>query len=210
MISEALRAALAPLIVSLVGALPVYHEDRKPEVAEAKAAQLETLSDAVAAAVAGEVERNKWPGEPIELAALDLAWANHETHFSLRIGAGECKEWECDATYRLNGRTISRAAALFHGVKPLHRAVSFWQLHERTCTSVDAWREARTDVFVAAREATRAIVRARWACRSLERGGGDFAPMVFNALAGRGCTGYFSGTAARVATFRRLMKAAGR
>ncbi len=199
-------ASLKALVLVLVGALPVFHEDRAPEFEAQKAAQLDEVADAVAS----YAHAAKWPGDPIELAAMDLAWANHETHFSLRLGAGLCRDWECDPTYRDNGRLLSPKAARARGIAPTFRAASFWQLHERTCSSPAAWREAWTDVRVAAREATRAIVRARWACRSLERGGGDFAPMVFSLLAGRGCTGYFSGAQARVRTFRFLMSQVGR
>jgi hypothetical protein len=58
----------------------------------------------------------------------------------------------------------------------------------------------------AAREAARALTRARWQCRSLERSGVDWVTMTVAAYAGRGCRGWFSGLESRVATYRRIAR----
>ena len=114
--------------------------------------------------------------------------------------------YECDPRFERNGVPISRATFKAAGGTLVFQAVSFWQLHEKTCSSREAWLAARTDIDRAAREATRAIVRARWTCRSLERAPGDWVGMVFSSLAGRGCVGFFKGRDARVATYQRLRR----
>jgi len=173
----------------LLGALPVYVEDRKPELSEAKQAQLSEATRAIESAVDGV---RKWPGERRQLTALLAAWGNHETHFSLRIGRGECRARECDPDR-----------------KGVQRAHSYWQLHERTCSSREAWLAARTDVELAAREAARAAVRYRWQCFRYERDGRDWVRMMFSSLAARGCFGSFADLNARVATYRRLVGGGG-
>jgi hypothetical protein len=135
----------------------------------------------------------KWPGDKRELKAMVIAWGDHETHYSLRIGRFECRSYECDPDPKTKQA----------------RSVSFWQLKRQTCSSPAAWEAAKTDFGVAAREATRAVVRARWQCRSLEQGG-NWPKMVFAALTGRGCAGWLPGLDARVATYQRLVRGGGR
>jgi hypothetical protein len=176
----------------LLGLLPVYVEDRVTELAAAKRAQLAQVDAAVDAAVDATPVKH-WPGTRHELKSMVLAWGDHETHYSLRIGRFQCKAYECDPDPKTK----------------LPRSVSFWQLKVRTCSSPEAWEAAKTDFGVAAREATRAIVRARWQCRSLEHGN-NWPKLVFAALTGRGCAGWLPGLEARVATYQRLVGGGGR
>jgi hypothetical protein len=193
------------IVTALLAKLAMFGADRKPELAEQKAEQYASISQAVVTAVEAE---KKWPGDKRELAVFAMAWGDHETHYSLDISHGECNPWECDASYKRNGRRISWAMTKQGGPFTVaFAAVSPWQLHEQTCSSPEAWRQARTDINVAAREAVRAIVMMRWSCRSLERGPGDWVRMVYSRLAGRGCAGYFRGIDSRVATYNRLLAA---
>ena len=171
----------------LLARLAVYAEDRNPALAEAKQAQLIDVAGAIDSAVAST---RKWPGSKLELSALLAAWGFHEAGFSLRIGRGECRARECDPDR--------------HGV---HRAASYWQLHEQTCSSREAWEAARTDVHLAAREAARVAVRYRWQCFKYEKDGRDWVRMMFSSLAARGCFGTLGDMEARVATYRRLVRA---
>lgn len=197
---------LRATLLAWFSVLPTFHEDAAAQFAEQKAAQQQEVADAIEAAVAG-VEK-KWPGSRKELAAFLYTWGYYETHFSLRIGRGECNSWECDAEYLRNGRTISRRSFNEHGGTIHYRAASYWQLHERTCSTGDAWRASFNDVRVAAREAARVVVRMRWHCHRFERDGTDWVPMVFSALASRDCRGprsHFKTLPERVATYRKLV-----
>lgn len=78
-------------IHAAVLSLPVFFEDRAPELAAAKAEQLKAIADAVrrhARHRDGLLDR--------KLAAFVVAWGWHETTYSLRVGDGRCHKWECD------------------------------------------------------------------------------------------------------------------
>lgn len=168
-------------LLAAVFALPIYKEDRE---AANKAEQLELVARAITVAA---TEQRKWPGAPGELKAVMLTVARYESGLSLRIHAGDCKPTECDRG----------------------KARGLWQQQAISASSPDAWeRLAGLDeesTLHAAREAARAITRARWQCRSLETRGEDWVPMVFSAYAGRGCIGWFRGRDERVAMFRKLL-----
>lgn len=172
-------------LVAALLALPVYRHDRAPELADAKAQQMAEVADAIAEASRGSVWR----------ARMLLVMGRFESGFALHITRGECGAHECDASrVRMpDGKTVV-----------VFRAHSNWQLHEGACSSREAWLAARTDVRVAAREAARAIDRARGMCRSVVAKGESLERATFAALAGRGCRGWFRGLDQRVAAFQRL------
>lgn len=173
-------------LVAALLALPVYKADRSADRAEAAAAQKLEITAAIAEAVDRE---RKWPGSKQELAGMLIAIGYHESGFSLDVGAGRCGPHSCDRDRHGNVR-----------------AAGFWQLHVSATSSVEAWEQAKTDIRVAAREAARAITRARWLCRSLE-GSLPWQQLVVSAYAGRGCRGSFRGAELRLATYRRVMGA---
>lgn len=179
------------LIVALLAKLPVYAADTDLGLAEAKAAQMTEVAEAIAEASRGSAWR----------ARMLLTLGRFESNFALHIARGECrydaKHKECDP------RRVKQPDGSFAIV---FRAVSNWQLREAACSSHEAWVAAKTDVRVAAREAARAIDRARGMCRSAAKDGSSLEREVFSALAGRGCKGTFPGLDARVATFRSLAK----
>lgn len=86
-------------------------------------------------AVADAIVRNaKTPAE----AAFLIAWAEHESHFDLRIANNDCHPWECD-----------------HG-----RARGLWQSHERAAGT--AWAHLPGDIDL---QAFVAVRHARWAIK---------------------------------------------
>jgi hypothetical protein len=70
------------LILYLLFSLPLYHED-KPGLE--KTAQLVAIAHAV------HKERLT-----LEQMVFLITWGEFETHYSLRIHAGQCHKWECD------------------------------------------------------------------------------------------------------------------
>ncbi|MBA2724262.1 MAG: hypothetical protein H0U56_15520 [Methylibium sp.] len=165
------------LLVAL-GLLALYGEDK---TAEGKAEQLVSIAAAVHEAAAAQ---KSWPGTKRELELLLLTIGHAESGFSMRIGAGEFRRWESDP-----------------GRDGVARAHSFWQIHKAAASSEEAWLAAKTDVRVAAREAARALTRARYVCRGTT---GDWLTETLRGYAGSGCRRSFKGEQARVATFRRL------
>ena len=153
-------------ILLLFGLLPTYREDTpgSPE----KRAQQSALSHAIAAEKL----------TPDQTAFL-LAWGDAETRFSLRIGAGRCKPWECDRG----------------------RARGPWQLHRDASMTADTWSRMHglENVPVQAREAAKKV---RWALRECR---GDVKG-AFAVLGGRGCSGTIPGVEGRVEMFRKLRK----
>jgi hypothetical protein len=134
------------LILYLLFSMPLYHEDKPgPE----KTAQLVAIAHAV------HKERLT-----LEQMAFLLAWGEFETHYSLRIHAGECRKWECDPIVRKGVRTF--------------RARGPWQSHTRELPVGVEWSAAQ--VADAAR-------RVRWALRECR---GDVAG-AYAVLGGRGC-----------------------
>lgn len=184
--------ALAAWVLSLVLALPVAKDDRAVDPT-VKREQAETVAAAITEAVEGVVDARRWPGEARELAALMVVVARYESALALHVHAGDCprrhKPEECDRG----------------------RARGLWQQQESSVRSRVKWlllvgTDEQSTKF-AAREAASALVRARWQCRSLERSGGDWMPLVFSAYAGRGCVGWFRGRDLRVAALRRALAA---
>lgn len=165
----------------LLALLPVHKEDR---AADGKREQLEVIAVAVDDAVTGA---KKWPGTRSELKALLYTVGWHESGFVIRIGEGLCRPHECDRG----------------------RARGYWQQHANSTSSLEAWQQlagpGHESTAVAAREAARALTRARNQCRSLERLPGDWLPMTLSAYAGRGCVGWFKGRESRIATYTRLV-----
>lgn len=173
---------LLPYILSALLALPISKHDLKVDPT-VKRAQIETIANAIDVAS----RHPKWPGTRLELAAMLIIVARFESALALRIHAGKCEPHECDKG----------------------RARGLWQQQASSTSSREAWQrlgglDEQSTTF-AAREAARALVRARWMCRSLEQGGGDWIGMTFTAYAGRGCNGWFSGRNVRVSAFRRLL-----
>lgn len=154
-------------LLVLLAALPTWREDRFdcPD----KLAQ----RNGIAAAVQAEA---RTPDE----AAFLLAWGQHESAFSLRIGAGRCKPWECDRG----------------------RARGPWQLHRDASMTADTWSRMHglENVPVQAREAAKKV---RWALRQCPadrvRGG-------FRVLGGNGCQKALRGEDERVRTFQKIRK----
>jgi hypothetical protein len=178
---------LKALIVSLLAQLPVYVADRADDLADAKAAQMAETAEAITVAARGSVWR----------ARMLVVMGRFESNFALHIARGECRadRRECDP-HRVKLQDGTTAMVF--------RAHSSWQLHESACSSREAWLAAKTDVRVAAREAARAIDRARGMCRSVVKDGVSLERATFSALAGRGCMGSFRGIDQRVATFRSI------
>lgn len=161
------------LIVAAILSLPVYKDDAGDE---RKREQLTLIARAVD-------EASSTP----ELEALLLTVAYHESGYSLRIHAGECRPLECD-----------------HG-----RAKGLWQLH-RTARNHAYWNEldglGEDRTRLAAKEAAAALVRARGAVRSkmICR---DVDPIqaTLSVYAGRRCDSDWKGLAPRMRTYRWLL-----
>jgi hypothetical protein len=156
-----------PRALEALYSLPLYFEDRAPQSERLKDEQYRALARATTAAAK----------DKRELAFL-LAWGWHETKFSLRIAAGNCKPWECD-------RGLARSP---------------WQLH-RNGMSAEQWALMQGSENIA-HQAEEAARRARgmlaW-CGSAEG--------AFRAMTGRGCSAslYRRDATARVATYRRVL-----
>lgn len=174
--------SLKALVLAGLQSLPVFHEDKAPEFAEQKAAQLETF----AAAVAEQAAQQK-VALPREWAALMVTIAYQESGLSLRIHRGDCyiKKGECD-------RGLAR------GVFQLHRyaeAVPTWdQMH------------GLDNIGIQARVASARLRRGYYTCR----GGTDWLVATINGFAGRRCGSVWPGLESRVATYRAVLKAMSR
>ena len=176
-------SALGTLLLGWFSLVPVFHEDRAPEITEAKAAQ----QVAIAQAIESAVESVRWGGTRRELAAALFVTGSFETNWSLRIMNGGC---------RIGTRECDRG-----------RAVSNFQLHSGSTLPLDQYNLAATDVKIAAREAARALVMRRGMCRRYAHGRDELMRMVFASYAGRGCLGAFPGLEARVRLFKKLVSA---
>lgn len=170
--------SLKALVLAGLQSLPVFHEDKAPEFAEQKAAQLETF----AAAVAEQAAQQK-VALPREWAALMVTIAYQESGLSLRIHRGDCyiKKGECD-------RGLAR------GVFQLHRyaeAVSTWdQMVGAENTAVQV------------RVASARLRRGYYTCR----GSADWLIATINGFAGRRCSSVWPGLESRVATWRAVVR----
>ncbi len=168
--------------------LSVYKEDvGSPD----KPAQLEMIAKAVTQAAR---EQRGWQGSVQQLIALEIAVIDNETHASLRIHRNECHEHECDST-KINGIVI-------------HRAISLFQLHAKPLSSPEIWPQLGFMTFestlLSAKEASRALVRARGACSQVN---GEPIAMTLVSYAGRGCQlDRWMGWKARVATYNRVLR----
>ena len=166
-------------ILTALGLLPIAADDREnPD----KVGQLMVVADSVR--IASTYKR--WPGTRRELALLLVTIGQHESAFAIRIGEGRCGPHECDRDR--------------HGVA---RAHGFWQLHLAATSTRARWDAARTDVYVSAEEAARALTRARFVCAKT---GEDWLVGTVNAYAGRKCDAKWAGLGERVATYRRLAR----
>jgi hypothetical protein len=164
--------------------LTVYHEDvGSPE----KPAQLAMIAKATTEAAK---EQQGWPLSKQMLIAAEIAVIENETHASLRIHRNECnlKRRECDSG----------------------RAISPFQLHASALSVPAIWPQLGFMTFestkLAAKEASRALVRAYLYCASTGRPG-DRVAMMFTAYAGRGCQlDRWQGWRARVSTYERVVR----
>jgi hypothetical protein len=164
-------------VSAAASSLPVYFEDKAPELESAKASQLASV-----AAIVAEVSQSKAPRPPQEWAALLLTVGYHESTFSLRIHRGECRPRECDAG----------------------RARSAWQLHRNLYTA-PVWDQLfgleHTEAQV--RAADGMLRRAYHTC---SRSGVPWLQATLSAFAGKRCGADWNGLAPRVATWSRLVR----
>ncbi|MFZ5890898.1 MAG: hypothetical protein ACOY0T_07600 [Myxococcota bacterium] len=175
--------SLTTYLLAAIATLPTFHEDVGPALVSKKQAQAQVIAQAISD-VAESAEG--WNGSKRELATLLLTVAWHETRFSLRIHAGNCKPYECDRG----------------------RARSLWQLHAHASLPKETWVGlAGLDVDStrrAAREAAKALTRSRNMC-SGRASGVELVAQTLSAYAGRGCARLLPDIDARVRTYRRLL-----
>jgi hypothetical protein len=151
----------------------VFKEDKKPELAEAKAAQLAGFARAIALAAdkpPAPVSRKDW-------AAMLIVVAGRETHFSLRLQRGECFAWECDRG----------------------RARGPWQPH-KNLFNAPVWDKlvGLEFVDVQARAASDALGRGFWTCNPQRTGVADWRMATINGYAGHRCGEVWDGLKLRV------------
>ncbi len=156
-------------ILAVLLRLPVYHEDR---ASEEKAQQMATIAAAIA-----ENSRNA-PLPPRDWARLLITIGFHESAFSLRIMAGNCRPAECDRG----------------------KAKGAWQIHRNTLNR-DSWAKQDGDIALQARLASDALKRAWGTCRG---SGVEPVRATLSAYAGKRCGADWSGLGARLSTFQRL------
>jgi len=173
-------SALALLLLAAFLSLPVWKEDRAPELAEAKRAQLEQIQRAVHRAAKGDRR----------VEALTLANGWHESAYSLRIGRSECQRFECDPRKLRDGTLV-------------HQARGYWQLH-RNGLKLEQWQALHGPASLDA-QATEAVKRVR-AALFMCRGEPDEVLAAFRSFSGRGCRSPLKGEASRVETYRKLMR----
>jgi hypothetical protein len=172
--------------VAAIVSLPTFHEDRE---SDGKTQQLSAIAQAVAefAIPPDGIPRREW-------AALVLAIGFHESTYSLRIHAGDCRleKRECDAAKK-NGKLYARAK-------------SPWQMHENTLNR-DVWSQLtgieNTDVQVI--QASAMLQRGFHTC---SRAGVPWQVGAINGYAGRMCKARWPGLEARLATQARLTRVA--
>lgn len=155
--------------------LPVWKEDRAPEIAWIKDAQLREVDRLVTLEARGDAK----------VKAFTIALGNHESRYSLRIMRGECRPRECDPR-RLPGGKIEP------------QAIGAWQLHRNGLTDAE-WKALHGPASLPA-QAKEATKRARGAlntCRGDVKG-------AFAVLGGRGCLGTLPDMHERIETYRKL------
>lgn len=162
----------------LFGLLPVFHEDKPAEFAEAKARQLRLFEESVAR------EAKDAPRLPREWAALMFAVLENETRGSLRIHEGRCKPRECDRG----------------------RARGPWQNHRNTIIA-PVWDKmvGVENTPIQAHAASEMLKRAYWTC---QRFNPDWVAGTLSAYAGRSCHARWDGLAPRVASYRKFVGSA--
>lgn len=158
-----------------LGRLPLFHEDR---VAEGKAAQLDEIAKAVADASRGK------PLPPQRWSALVLTVGFHESSFSMRIIANDCRRHECDRG----------------------KARGFGQVHKNTLNHRD-WDDAPGNLAIQAKLTSDALARAYWNC---QRSGVEPVRATLSSYAGKGCGASWEGLDKRLATFNRLSGGGGK
>ena len=175
---------LAEALLSVLLTRPVFKEDAKPELVEAKAAQLEGIATAI-------VEANKppkWVNE-LDWLALVTAIGEEETHWSLRIGRNECKPWECDPRWQ-------------RGVIVEHRAVGYWQT-QRNNHNAAVWAQLPSSTRLQADNANAMLRRGLWRC---QRSGVPWLQATINGYAGVRCDADWPGLGKRIATWKLIRK----
>jgi hypothetical protein len=168
-----------------IGSLPVFHEDRE---AAGKAAQLDVIAEAVAvhAIAPNGIPRREW-------AALVLAVGYHESTYSLRIHAGDCRleKRECDAKRLKSGELVARAK-------------SPWQMHENLFTR-ETW-SLLTGIENTPMQVTQASAMLRRGYYTCSRAGVPWQVATINGYAGRRCSAEWRGLGERMATQSRLLR----
>ena len=172
---QRVRAALAKQ--------PVYKEDKSPEFAEAKAAQLDALAHAIA-------EASRKPLVPVsqrDWAAMLITIARSETNFSLRIHRGECKKWECDR---------GRARGPWQNQRNQHTAPSWDELHGIEHSVVQA------------RVASDMLRRTYWTCDPKRTGLNiTWQEATITGYAGKRCGSQWPGLQVRLARYNDVRRA---
>lgn len=156
--------------------LPVYHEDQPPGGVAGKTAEKQEQLRAIAREVARVSEKAPLP--PRKWAALLITIGFHESTYSLRIFAGNCKKWECDRG----------------------KARSAWQVHRSVFTEPywhKLWGMQNVDSQV---DAADAVLR-----RHLQTCGPTPAG-IFTAYMGKRCGSDVRQVQERVATFERTYR----
>lgn len=168
---------LSEVLLSALLSLPLHTEDRAPEHAEAKRAQLTTLAAAIA-----DASDDQSITRPRDWAALIIAIGYAESSFSLRIHVGLCKPHECDRG----------------------RARGPWQLH-RYAEATPVWDKMTgiENAGVQAAVASARLARGFYTCRTK----GDWLTATINGFAGRRCDLIWPGLERRVAVYHRVRKA---
>ncbi len=153
------------IVIAAAMLLTVFHEDAKgsPE----KIAQLNAIGAAVAEF-----------GKTADERAFLLAWAENETHLSLRVHAGRCRASECDRG----------------------RARGPWQVHRLASMPLDVW-DRMHGIENTRAQTEHAARMVRWALRQCPD---DRVRGAFRRLGGLGCEQQLKGEDERMDDFQRL------
>lgn len=148
----------------------MFHEDRG---ASGKSEQLDALARAITDVSSGK------PLPPRQWTAMVLTVGHHESAFSMRIIANECRRHECDRG----------------------KARGFGQVQRNTLNGQD-WIDAPGNIPVQAKLTSDALMRAYGNCRG---SGVEVVRATLSSYAGKGCGAEWPGLQARLATFGRLV-----
>ena len=163
--------SIAEYTTSVIRRLPVYHEDKG---SSDKDAQLDAIASAVA-----KVSR-KAPLPPRQWAALLLTIGFHESTFSLRIHAGNCKPKECDR---------GKARGPWQTHRNMDNAAMWDKLHGIVNVDHQVWAADRL---------------LRRVARTCSNQAGINVPGILTAYAGRRCFQDWPGLNERLNTFSRM------